>query len=149
MEGDGPDSPGFNRVPLPPPTDGLPLCILGWGRLPVFGGLAARNPDTQLVSTISAFTSRSPRRRRPSRSPTCPPSSPSPAGQRGRQGHRRLHVVTDLLMLPFRILGVVVTGDARSRKRATEIRQGLGPIVRPAIARRPGVVPSATRFRKA
>jgi predicted TIM-barrel fold metal-dependent hydrolase len=46
---DDADDPGINRVLSGAARHGLPLCVLGWGRLPLIGQLAARHPDTQLV----------------------------------------------------------------------------------------------------
>jgi predicted TIM-barrel fold metal-dependent hydrolase len=46
---DDPEDPGLNRVVSGAGRQGLPLCVLGWGRLPLVGKLAARHPDTQLV----------------------------------------------------------------------------------------------------
>jgi predicted TIM-barrel fold metal-dependent hydrolase len=47
--GSGAGDPGLDRVAAAAGRHGLPLCILGWGRLPVIEGLAARNPGTQIV----------------------------------------------------------------------------------------------------
>ena len=50
--GDNPgdaEDPGVNRVLDAAARYGLPLCVLGWGRLPVIEQLAARHPETQLV----------------------------------------------------------------------------------------------------
>jgi len=44
-----PADPGLNRVLAAAARHGLPVNILGWGRLEQVDGLAARNPDTTLV----------------------------------------------------------------------------------------------------
>ena len=45
----GAEDPGLNRVMRAAADSGLPLCVLGWGRLPLIGELAARHPGTQVV----------------------------------------------------------------------------------------------------
>ena len=47
--GNSPDDAALDRVAAAAARHSLPLCILCWGRLPVFAGIAARHPDTQLV----------------------------------------------------------------------------------------------------
>ena len=44
-----PADPGINRVLVAAARRGVPVNVLGWGRLDQVGGLARRNPDTQLV----------------------------------------------------------------------------------------------------
>jgi L-fuconolactonase len=44
-----PADPGINRVLAAGARHGLPVNIMGWGRLEQIGGLAARNPDTSIV----------------------------------------------------------------------------------------------------
>ena len=44
-----PDDPGINRVLAAAARHSLPVNLLAWGRLDQARGLAARNPDTQLV----------------------------------------------------------------------------------------------------
>jgi predicted TIM-barrel fold metal-dependent hydrolase len=47
--GGGDAQAGLDRVASSAGRHRLPLCILGWGRLPVIDGLAARHPETQIV----------------------------------------------------------------------------------------------------
>jgi L-fuconolactonase len=44
-----PADPGINRVLAAGARHGMPVNLLAWGRLEQAGGLAARNPDTQVV----------------------------------------------------------------------------------------------------
>lgn len=44
-----PGEPGLHRVLTAAARHRLPLCVMGWGRLPLIGQLAARHPETQLV----------------------------------------------------------------------------------------------------
>jgi predicted TIM-barrel fold metal-dependent hydrolase len=44
-----PADPGINRVLAAGARHGLPVNLLAWGRLEQAGGLAARNPNTQIV----------------------------------------------------------------------------------------------------
>src|SRR5918999_1735475 len=46
---DDPADPGINRVLAAAKQHGLPVNLLAWGRVDQARGLAARNPDTQLV----------------------------------------------------------------------------------------------------
>jgi len=46
---DDPADPGLNRVLAIAARHSLPVNFLAWGRVDQVGGLAARNPDTQLV----------------------------------------------------------------------------------------------------
>src|SRR5262249_34072875 len=41
--------PGLNRILAAGARHGLPVNMLGWGRLEQIGALAARNPDTSIV----------------------------------------------------------------------------------------------------
>jgi predicted TIM-barrel fold metal-dependent hydrolase len=43
------EDPGVNRVMAAAGHHDLPLCVMGWGRLPLVGQLAARHPDTRVV----------------------------------------------------------------------------------------------------
>ncbi|MDH3643969.1 MAG: amidohydrolase, partial [Gammaproteobacteria bacterium] len=45
----GADDPGLNRILAAGARHGLPVNILCWGQLPLFGELARRHPNTQLV----------------------------------------------------------------------------------------------------
>ncbi|MGI9332297.1 MAG: amidohydrolase family protein [Gammaproteobacteria bacterium] len=45
----GDDSPGLDRILAAGARHGLPVNILCWGKLALFGELARRNPNTQLV----------------------------------------------------------------------------------------------------
>jgi predicted TIM-barrel fold metal-dependent hydrolase len=47
--GNSPDEAELDRVAAAAARHSLPLCVLCWGRLPIFDGLARRNPDTQFV----------------------------------------------------------------------------------------------------
>ena len=43
------DDPGLNRILAAGAKHGLPVNVLCWGRLPLLGELARRNPNTQIV----------------------------------------------------------------------------------------------------
>ena len=43
------DDPGLNRILAAGAKFGLPVNVLCWGNAPLLGGLAERNPDTQIV----------------------------------------------------------------------------------------------------
>jgi predicted TIM-barrel fold metal-dependent hydrolase len=43
------DDPGLNRVMAAAARHDLPLCVMGWGRLPLVGLLAARHGETRIV----------------------------------------------------------------------------------------------------
>ncbi|MFP6814473.1 MAG: amidohydrolase family protein [Pseudomonadales bacterium] len=44
-----PDDPGLNRILAAGATHDLPINVLCWGKLPLLGELARRNPQTQVV----------------------------------------------------------------------------------------------------
>ena len=43
------DDPGLNRILAAGARAGIPVNVLCWGNAPLLGGLAERNPDTQIV----------------------------------------------------------------------------------------------------
>lgn len=43
------DDPGLNRILSAGRATGIPVNVLCWGNAPLLGGLAKRNPDTQIV----------------------------------------------------------------------------------------------------
>ena len=67
------DDPGLNRILAAGARHGLPVNVLCWGKLPLLGELARRNPNTQVVVDHVGL-----------RQPFEPPALPEPFADLGR-----------------------------------------------------------------